>query len=406
MATQDIKNNEYNINADAPHKNNSRVCEAGRSMTEMLGVLAVIGVLSVGGIMGYKYGMDKYRANEIINDVNMRMIDIAGQVFRNQSEIAIPDDWDIKGRSGYIIDVFQNTDSEPSIMVEKVPTSVCKMILQNSADTQDIYVGVLNGDQVDGNWYLGDNEHICEGSDKEMLFAMSPEILAGFNPDSEDYVEPEGTATLPPQLECYSNADCDTDKPYCNNGGQCISCPSEKPLWNETYKVCSECLDNSHCTDSATPYCNEKTGKCVRCLTNGDCDSGQYCADANTSYTEANPYTCKNLNFSEYTIDGTTYYVSNDSMTWWDADAACKAMKKNLLNVDEFFVDWNGEPVWQTRSPLAEKLYEYIKSTAQDVWTQTQYDTYCAWSVNIRVGGPYNAGRKDQWDFTVLAVCR
>ena len=38
--------------------------EHGRSMVEMLGVLAVIGVLSIGGIAGYTLGMNKYRANQ------------------------------------------------------------------------------------------------------------------------------------------------------------------------------------------------------------------------------------------------------------------------------------------------------------------------------------------------------
>ena len=47
-----------------------RFAEYGRSMAEMLGVLAVIGVLSIGGIMGYSYGMDKYRANELTNTGN------------------------------------------------------------------------------------------------------------------------------------------------------------------------------------------------------------------------------------------------------------------------------------------------------------------------------------------------
>ena len=40
--------------------------ESGRSMVEMLGVLAIIGVLSVGGIAGYTMAMNKYRANEAI----------------------------------------------------------------------------------------------------------------------------------------------------------------------------------------------------------------------------------------------------------------------------------------------------------------------------------------------------
>ena len=40
--------------------------ESGRSMVEMLGVLAIIGVLSVGGIAGYTMAMNKYKANEIV----------------------------------------------------------------------------------------------------------------------------------------------------------------------------------------------------------------------------------------------------------------------------------------------------------------------------------------------------
>ena len=40
--------------------------ETGRSMVEMLGVLAIIGVLSVGGVYGYSMAMRKYRANDIV----------------------------------------------------------------------------------------------------------------------------------------------------------------------------------------------------------------------------------------------------------------------------------------------------------------------------------------------------
>ena len=45
--------------------------ENGRSMIEMLGVLAIIGVLSVGGIYGYTTAMRKYRANEIVQAASM-----------------------------------------------------------------------------------------------------------------------------------------------------------------------------------------------------------------------------------------------------------------------------------------------------------------------------------------------
>ena len=41
--------------------------ERGRSMVEMLGVLAVVGLLSIVGIYGYKKAMIKIRANELMD---------------------------------------------------------------------------------------------------------------------------------------------------------------------------------------------------------------------------------------------------------------------------------------------------------------------------------------------------
>ena len=53
--------------------------QSGRSMIEMLGVLAIIGVLSVGGIAGYSKAMTKYRINKTIDQItqisqNVRML--------------------------------------------------------------------------------------------------------------------------------------------------------------------------------------------------------------------------------------------------------------------------------------------------------------------------------------------
>lgn len=39
----------------------------GRSMIEMLGVLAIIGVLSIGGLAGYTMAMNRYRANNVLD---------------------------------------------------------------------------------------------------------------------------------------------------------------------------------------------------------------------------------------------------------------------------------------------------------------------------------------------------
>ena len=42
----------------------------GRSMIEMLGVLAIIGVLSVGGIAGYSKAMEKFKINKTIEQIS------------------------------------------------------------------------------------------------------------------------------------------------------------------------------------------------------------------------------------------------------------------------------------------------------------------------------------------------
>ncbi len=48
-----------------------RVNEQGRSMIEMLGVLAIVGVLSVGGIAGYSKAMNKFKTNKMTEQVTL-----------------------------------------------------------------------------------------------------------------------------------------------------------------------------------------------------------------------------------------------------------------------------------------------------------------------------------------------
>lgn len=57
-------------------KNLSKIEQSGRSMVEMLGVLAIIGVLSIGGISGYSKAMAKYRVNKTLDQISMLVINI------------------------------------------------------------------------------------------------------------------------------------------------------------------------------------------------------------------------------------------------------------------------------------------------------------------------------------------
>lgn len=50
--------------------------QTGRSMVEMLGVLAIIGVLSVGGIAGYSKAMAKYKLTKAMDQVSTTVTNI------------------------------------------------------------------------------------------------------------------------------------------------------------------------------------------------------------------------------------------------------------------------------------------------------------------------------------------
>ena len=66
MRNLEIKNNDCHA-ALAMTKS----VQSGRSMIEMLGVLAIIGVLSVGGIAGYSKAMHRYRINKYIEQITL-----------------------------------------------------------------------------------------------------------------------------------------------------------------------------------------------------------------------------------------------------------------------------------------------------------------------------------------------
>lgn len=51
--------------------------QSGRSMIEMLGVLAIIGVLSVGGLAAYNTAMQRQRVNDLIYDASLCLAEAA-----------------------------------------------------------------------------------------------------------------------------------------------------------------------------------------------------------------------------------------------------------------------------------------------------------------------------------------
>ena len=149
------------------------ICCSGRSMIEMLGVLAIIGVLSVGGIAGYSKAMEKYKLNKVMSEYSMLVYGILEHIddFRKYSGSKgnslsnvlealdiIPKGWqrdeknDFIDDNGYTIRVFNHTnddykgiitidfylggyiiDDESNMVTDNFPSKACTEIINNIA---------------------------------------------------------------------------------------------------------------------------------------------------------------------------------------------------------------------------------------------------------------------------------
>ena len=69
-----------------------RKSESGRTMSEMLAVLAIIGVLSVATIAGFRHMMTKQKINDIIHTINLNSVQILSSLTHNKP--SSPDEMD------------------------------------------------------------------------------------------------------------------------------------------------------------------------------------------------------------------------------------------------------------------------------------------------------------------------
>ena len=130
--------------------------QLGRSMIEMLGVLAIIGVLSVGGIAGYSKAMEQFKINKTIDQIvqiatniqilyaNQKNSDTKYEGLSNANIIGmgvIPDDMETSSNSYYteikhpfngslwLTAYEQQGSSKPSqafsIILDSLPETAC-----------------------------------------------------------------------------------------------------------------------------------------------------------------------------------------------------------------------------------------------------------------------------------------
>ena len=104
---------DYRVKPD-----NDSLC-AGRSMVEMLGVLAIIGVLSVGAIAGYSKAMNKYKINKTIEAANQLLATVFTKFATDKSLLYADDNGNayltqIIVKSGWVPDGLKPYENVPS----------------------------------------------------------------------------------------------------------------------------------------------------------------------------------------------------------------------------------------------------------------------------------------------------
>ena len=115
--------------------------EAGRSMIEMLGVLAIIGVLSIGGLAGYTMAMNRHRANTIL-DYASRCVVVAQTTGDGSTMETGPCSTILDGETypaGATIEIdADSTVDQPSVTVSGITEKVAEALVNRSGGTVEI----------------------------------------------------------------------------------------------------------------------------------------------------------------------------------------------------------------------------------------------------------------------------
>ncbi len=254
--------------------------EIGHSMVEMLGVLAIMAVLTIGAVAGFQYAMDKYRANVTIQEMNQRAIIHSGQLLAEQpvNDTEFPS----TTYQGYPVTTTPVIDTEGypyfQITLEQVQGGVCHQIL--SSDWQWPALIRANGIEYE------EDDSICRtdaGNRMEFIFP------ADLNGESGEF-----------RKACQTDSDCVS---VC---GRCVDKRCE-----------SECGDGTSCVrtyDNASFFacCRHEdilNGVCCPSIVNGQC-----CASIGSCCPAEEPLMDKNGNCHTCDEDASVNVAGNTVM--------------------------------------------------------------------------------------------
>ena len=359
----------------------------GRSMIEMLAVIAIVGLLSIVTFWGYEMLMARHRANQIIAQTDEIALGVEEQMELDVEYVDvrsyIPEGESVLTIAGYEA-YFEESDFTTAfeITLEDVGKAVCEKIMSAAWDTP--FAVLVNG-VVDGS---------C---------AENNEITAAYNNTLEN-VNPCQHIVCPGETVC--------------NLGECV-CPDGRDLCNADTGLC--CAADRVCTTSG-----DIAGTCRRnsnaCTTNEDCKDAEGCEGITCwcRLTESSGY-CEPLDDGiplpsvrsdfppMFSWKAGKFLRSTNNMTQFAAKNWCKAHHKRLVNLSDFNINlntWNypvssGTGSGTKATTACDDAYEdrkcnlpqtsFLRTALNSVnfWTANDYsgNTGFAWYINFFADG-------------------
>ncbi len=213
------------------------ISENGRSMIEILGVLAVIGVLSIGGVYGYRHAFSKHKANTIIQDAQLTYTELHGERTRNPLPWT-PITWEPQSRKS--IDKHRDNEGDDYVRVKGITTDECKQLVLMSVPPR-----ITLFDEK------GKRFETC---------AETNTIIFAFD------------GTRAPGINCERGSDCEQMGMYCQADDKvCQECPEGYKInamgngcdiicQSETQTTCE--LNNQYWCCENNLICGETVGSC------------------------------------------------------------------------------------------------------------------------------------------------
>ena len=298
--------------------------ETGRSMVEMLGVLAVMGILAALGAKGYDMAMERAAANRIVEEVNRRSVIYSQQLLVGTSSTSLNhSELESEIEGGFVLSANRLGNDYFQITVQKTPGNICERIGK---------MGYARSIQLSSNGtsLTTEDQSGCQEINNTITFTFSRDLRSC-----------EGC--LSDSKTCESNAQCDTNQvcqnglcacsPYYECNGTC--CPSGQFCVNGSCAETEVCQSTDDCSQGVC-----MSGKCSCYSYEDNCD--YFCLREGKAQSSVG--VCSSELFAE---EGTGIREgliwSTKNVTWDTANDFCASYGKQMVTLEDLGCVFNSE---------------------------------------------------------------